>query len=72
MKIDRRKFLAASTSAFVLAKGQLLSVAYARPSETPEPLEIRERIEGKEVKVYTTAANSNYRLLLLTPWSSNL
>ena len=37
-------------------------MAYAQPSETPEPLEIRERIEGKEVKVYTTADNSNYRL----------
>ncbi len=62
MTIDRRKFLAASSSALVLAKSQVSSAAYIQPSETPEPLEIRERIEGKEVKVYTTADNSNYRL----------
>ena len=62
MKIDRRKFPAASSSALVLAKSQLSSAAYPQPSETPEPLEIRERMEGKEVKVYTTTDNSNHRL----------
>ncbi len=58
MKIDRRSFLVASSSALVLAKSQLLSVAYTQPTETGEPLSI----EGKEVTVYTTAGNSNYRL----------
>src|SRR6266446_4496644 len=58
MKIDRRSFLVASSSALVLAKSQLLSVAYTQPSETGEPLSI----EGKEVTVYTTAGNSDYRL----------
>jgi glucosylceramidase len=62
MKIDRRDFLAASSSALVLAKSQLSSAAYVQRSETSEPLEIGERIEGREVKVYTTADNSNYRL----------
>src|SRR5947199_1394857 len=58
MKIDRRSFLVASSSALVLAKSQLSSLAYNQPSENAEPLSI----EGREVTVYTTAANSNYRL----------
>src|SRR5260370_5819620 len=59
MKIDRRGFLVASSSALVLAKSQLSSSsAYVQPSETSEPLEI----EGREVAVYTTADNTNYRL----------
>jgi len=62
MKIDRRGFLVASSSALVLAKSQLSSAAYVQPSETSEPLEIEGRIEGREVAVYTTADNSNYRL----------
>src|SRR5258705_318474 len=62
MKIDRRKFLAASSSALVLAKSQLSSAATVPLSKTPEPIEIRERMEGKEIKVYTTADKSDYRL----------
>src|SRR5512132_51636 len=62
MKIDRRGFLAASSSALVLAKSQLSSAAYLHPSETSAPFEIEGRIEGKEVAVYTTAENTNYRL----------
>src|SRR5712692_2432643 len=58
MKIDRRGFLVASSSAWVLAKSQLSAAAYTQPSETGELLSI----EGKEVAVYTTADNSNYRL----------
>jgi glucosylceramidase len=59
MKINRRRFLAASSSAWVLAKSQLSPAAYDQPSETGEP---PLSIEGKEVTVYTTADNSNYRL----------
>ena len=55
MKINRRGFLVASSSAWVLAKSQLSSSAYTQPSETGEPLSI----EGKKVAVYTTADNSN-------------
>src|SRR6266481_5273042 len=62
MKIDRRGFLVASSSALVLAKSQLSSAAYVQRSETSEPLEIEGRIEGKEVAVYTTADNTDYRL----------
>src|SRR5947208_13482255 len=58
MKIDRRSFLIASSSALVLAKSQLSRAANTRPSEIAEPLSI----EGQEVRVYTTAANSNFRL----------
>ncbi len=62
MKIDRRKFLAASSSALVLAKSQLSSAARVPRSEASENLAIAERIEGREVKVYTTDDNSNHRL----------
>ncbi len=62
MKIHRRGFLVASSSALVLAKSQLSSAAYVQRSETSEPLEIEGRIEGKEVAVYTTADNTDYRL----------
>jgi len=62
MKIDRRGFLAASSSALVLAKTQLSPAKSVNASETSEPLSIAERIEGREVAVYTTADNSNHRL----------
>src|ERR1700681_1062019 len=58
MKINRRGFLVASSWALVLAKSQLSSAAHVQPFETPEPISI----EGREVTVYTTADNSNYRL----------
>src|SRR6266404_6867515 len=67
MKIDRRSFLAASSSALVLAKSQLSSAAYAQPPETSEPLKIEGRIEGREVAVYTTADNSDWRLSATGP-----
>src|SRR5215216_4466863 len=52
MKIDRRSFLAASSSALVSAKSQLAS----------EIFQLAGRIEGREVAVYTTADKTNYRL----------
>src|SRR5258708_11571483 len=58
MKIDRRDFLVASSSAWVLAKTQLLAASNTQPSEIGEPLSI----EGKEVAVYTPAENSDHRL----------
>src|SRR5438552_10869007 len=62
MKIDRRRFLVASSSALVLAKTGVSAPEYVHASETSEPLEIESSIEGKQVTVYTTAANSNHRL----------
>jgi glucosylceramidase len=64
MKIDRRGFLVASSSALVLAKTQLAaadSVQASETSETSEPISIG-GIADREVTVYTTADNSNHRL----------
>lgn len=58
MKINRRGFLVTSSSALVLAKTQLSRAEHVQSSETSEPLSM----EGREVTVYTTADNSNYRL----------
>jgi glucosylceramidase len=59
MKIDRRNFLAAASSALVLAKSQLsLGAGTPQPSENAEPLPV----EGKEVTVYTTADKTELRL----------
>jgi glucosylceramidase len=62
MKIDRRSFLAASSSALVLGNKQLSQAAYEQPSETPDPAEIDRRIEAREIAVYTTADKTSYRL----------
>ena len=58
MKIDRRGFLGAASSALVLIKSQLSAAAHTQPSEIAEPL----AGEEKAVAVYTTAANSDFRL----------
>src|SRR5215211_6791654 len=59
MKIDRRNFLAASSTALLFAKGQLSSAVNAQPTATPQ---IDRRIEGREIAVYTTAEKANHRL----------
>src|SRR5438132_4107004 len=61
MKINRRSFLVASSSALVLGKGKLSPAAYEQPSHIPEPPEL-DRIAAREVAVYTTADKTNYRL----------
>jgi glucosylceramidase len=61
MKIDRRGFLVASSSALVLGKGKLSPLAAEQPVEIPDPPEV-ERIQGRQVAVYTTADKTNYRL----------
>jgi glucosylceramidase len=55
MKINRRGFIAASTSALLVAKSQLVSQA-------SEIFQTAGRIEGREVAVHTTADKTNYRL----------
>src|SRR5258706_8643900 len=62
MKIDRRGFLVASSSALVLGKAKLSPAAYERPSETPEPPDIGRGIEAREIAVYTTADKTNFRI----------
>src|SRR5947209_17986596 len=42
----------------MLAKSQLSAAAYTQPSDSAAPFSI----EGREVAVYTTADNSNFRL----------
>jgi glucosylceramidase len=61
MKINRRGFLVASSSALVLTKAGISAAEAVQPS-APEPLTIQRGIEGREVAVYTTADNSDYRL----------
>jgi glucosylceramidase len=58
MKINRRGFIAASSSALVLAKSQLATAASIQPSIATESFSV----EGKKVSVYTTADNTDLRL----------
>jgi glucosylceramidase len=58
MKINRRGFLAASSSTLVLAKSQLASAKSFQPSEPAQPFSVA----GKEVTVYNTADKSDQRL----------
>jgi glucosylceramidase len=61
MTIDRRGFLAASTSALVLGKNRPTLTTFEPPSEAPErPL--FEGIQAREIAVYTTADKTDYRL----------
>ncbi|MDB4871326.1 MAG: glycosyl hydrolase, partial [Gemmatimonadales bacterium] len=62
MKIDRRGFLVASSSALVLGKTKLSPAAFEQPSETPEPPELDRKLQGRQVAVYTTADKTNFRL----------
>jgi glucosylceramidase len=58
MKLDRRGFLVASSSALVLTKTQLSASEGLEPAEPAEPFSI----EGRAVTVYTTADSTNLRL----------
>jgi glucosylceramidase len=62
MKIDRRGFLVASSSALVLGKGKLSPTVFEQPSAPPEPPETGRNMVGSEITVYTTADKTNYRL----------
>ena len=59
MKIDRRSFIAGSSSALVFAKSQLTSAGAAEASKTTQH---QTRVEGRQVAVYTTAHKTDYRL----------
>ncbi|HYK20828.1 MAG TPA: glycoside hydrolase family 30 protein [Pyrinomonadaceae bacterium] len=62
MKINRRGFLAAASSALVFAKRQLSYAARARAPKTSETFEIQTRTTRPEITVYTTADQTDYRL----------
>src|SRR5256714_6688215 len=61
MKIDRRSFLVASSSALVLGKTKLSPPAFEHPSQMPEPPDIDRSVAPKDIAVYTTADKTNYR-----------
>jgi len=61
MKIDRRGFIIGSSSALVLAKSELSAAGSVTRSVTSTP-ESEWRVADREVKVYTTAENTNHRL----------
>src|SRR6266536_1918627 len=70
MKIDRRGFLVASSSAWVLARTGISAAESAQPFETSVPLSI-EAIEGRDVTVYIPLTTVITAYPLLTPLSSN-
>ena len=62
MKINRRNFLVASSSALVLGKTKLSPAADGQPSEVSEPPQFDRNFAARDVAVYTTADKTNYRL----------
>ena len=62
MKIDRRGFLVASSSALVLGNTKLSSERNEHRLDVTEPPELESGIQGREIAVYTTAEKTNYRL----------
>jgi glucosylceramidase len=59
MKIDRRDFLVASSSAFLLAQtAQSIDAQGPLSTKTAEPV----RLDGKQVSVFTTAKDSGQRM----------
>jgi glucosylceramidase len=62
MKIDRRGFLVASSSALVLGKTTLSPEGDEQRSDAPELPELDQAIQGREIAVYTTADKTGYRL----------
>ena len=61
MKIDRRSFIAASSSALVLGKRNPFS-ADIQPTDSVESPEIDRNLQGRSISVYTTADKTDHRL----------
>ena len=61
MTIDRRGFLAASSSALAFGASGVSLPIFEPPSETPEPPPFS-GVEAREVAVFTTADKTDYRL----------
>jgi glucosylceramidase len=61
MKIDRRAFLVASSSAIALGKNGFSLSPLEASTETPESPELQ-RIADKEITVYTTADKTDHRI----------
>ena len=61
MKIDRREFLVASSSALVLGNTKLVPPTGDQTSDVPAPPPV-DPVQGREIAVYTTADQTNLRL----------
>lgn len=61
MELDRRAFLSASASAIALGTVGLPLPATEPGSTTPAPLDVG-NLQGREITVYTTAANTDLRI----------
>ncbi|HEY1953585.1 MAG TPA: glycoside hydrolase family 30 beta sandwich domain-containing protein [Gemmatimonadaceae bacterium] len=61
MKIDRREFLVASSSALVLGKSKLPPSIIPQPSSNVEP-PVVDAAQARNVIVYTTASQTSHRL----------
>ncbi|HEY0529536.1 MAG TPA: glycoside hydrolase family 30 protein, partial [Gemmatimonadaceae bacterium] len=62
MKIDRRNFLVASSSALVLGKSKLRRAFSDESPEVSEPPKFDATVQGRQIAVYTTANNTNLRI----------
>jgi glucosylceramidase len=62
MKIDRRGFLVASSSALVLGNTKLSPAPHEQPSENPDPPKLDRNMQGRSVAVYSTADKTNLRI----------
>jgi glucosylceramidase len=60
MKIDRREFLVASSSALVLGKTKLPTATAQYPADAGDA--VVDSLQGREITVYTTADQTNFRL----------
>ena len=67
MKIDRRSFIVASSSALVLGRNRPSPPIDEQPRPAPEPPEFNRKIEGSSIAVYTTADKTSYRLSATAP-----
>lgn len=61
MPLDRRDFLSASVSAIALGKAGLALPAFESEPDTPPTVD-GASLQAREITVYTTAANTDYRL----------
>jgi glucosylceramidase len=62
MKIDRRSFIVASSSALVLGRNRPFAPIDEQPQPASGPTEFNRKIEGSSIAVYTTADKTSYRL----------
>ena len=67
MKIDRRSFLIASSSALVMGKNRPSLTVDDHAAGSPAPPDFDRTIQGRSIAVYTTADKTTYRLSATDP-----